>query len=56
MSVMVGGSFSQGIVAAKACCSVVCGILPGRVVVIGGGTSGMNAARMATGPGADVTV
>ncbi len=32
------------------------GVLPGRVVVIGGGTSGINAARMATGLGADVTI
>jgi alanine dehydrogenase len=32
------------------------GVLPGRVVVLGGGTSGVNAARMATGLGADVTI
>ena len=32
------------------------GVLPGRVVVLGGGTSGLNAARMATGLGADVTI
>jgi alanine dehydrogenase len=32
------------------------GVLPGRVVVVGGGTSGINAARMATGLGADVTI
>src|SRR6267154_5857691 len=32
------------------------GVLPGRVVVIGGGTSGINAARMATGLGANVTI
>lgn len=32
------------------------GVLPGRVVVIGGGTSGINAARMAQGLGADVTI
>ena len=32
------------------------GVLPGRVVVIGGGASGVNAARMATGLGADVTI
>jgi alanine dehydrogenase len=32
------------------------GVLPGRVVVIGGGTSGVNAARMATGLGADATI
>ena len=32
------------------------GVLPGRVVVVGGGTSGVNAARMATGLGAEVTI
>lgn len=32
------------------------GVLPGRVVVIGGGVAGVNAARMATGLGADVTI
>jgi alanine dehydrogenase len=32
------------------------GVLPGRVVVVGGGTAGVNAARMATGLGADVTI
>lgn len=32
------------------------GVLPGKVVVLGGGTSGINAARMATGVGADVTI
>ena len=32
------------------------GVLPGRVVVIGGGTSGVNAARMAVGLNADVTI
>ncbi len=32
------------------------GVLPGRVVVIGGGTAGVNAARMASGLGADVTI
>jgi alanine dehydrogenase len=32
------------------------GVLPGRVVVIGGGVVGTNAARMALGLGADVTV
>jgi len=30
--------------------------VPGRVVVVGGGTSGVNAARMASGLGADVTI
>jgi alanine dehydrogenase len=32
------------------------GVLPGKVVVLGGGTSGVNAARMAIGLGADVTI
>src|ERR1044071_7110353 len=32
------------------------GVLPGRVVVLGGGTSGVNALRMAQGLGADVTI
>ncbi len=32
------------------------GVLPGKVVVIGGGTAGVNAARVATGIGADVTI
>ena len=32
------------------------GVLPGSVVVVGGGTSGVNAMRMAKGLGADVTI
>src|SRR5437763_10176894 len=32
------------------------GVLPGAVVIIGGGTSGVNALRMAKGLGADVTI
>ena len=32
------------------------GVAPGRVMVIGGGTAGINAARVATGIGADVTI
>ncbi len=32
------------------------GVAPGRVMVIGGGTAGVNAARVATGIGADVTI
>jgi len=57
MSVIVGGYFL-----AKHCGGTgvllggVPGVLPGRVVVLGGGTSGVNAARMATGLGADVTI
>jgi len=57
MSVVVGAYFL-----AKHCggsgvlLGGVPGVLPGRVVVIGGGVSGINAARMATGIGSDVTV
>jgi alanine dehydrogenase len=36
--------------------SGVPGVLPAKVLVIGGGTAGVNAARMATGMGADVTI
>jgi alanine dehydrogenase len=32
------------------------GVKPGRVMIIGGGTAGVNAARVATGVGADVTI
>lgn len=32
------------------------GVLPGKVVVLGGGTAGVNAARMAAGLGADVSI
>src|ERR1700719_1602456 len=32
------------------------GVRPGRVVIVGGGTSGVNALRMARGLGADVTI
>lgn len=34
----------------------VSGVRPGRVVVVGGGTSGVNALRMAKGLGADVSI
>ena len=34
----------------------VTGVLPGKVLIIGGGTAGINAARVATGIGADVTI
>ncbi len=57
MSVLVGGYFLQK---HEGGCGVllggVPGVLPGKVVVIGGGTAGVNAARMATGLGADVTI
>lgn len=32
------------------------GVAPGRVVILGGGTAGVNAARVATGIGADVSI
>jgi alanine dehydrogenase len=32
------------------------GVLPGKVLILGGGTSGVNAGRMASGLGADVTI
>ena len=57
MSVLVGGYFL-----AKHCggsgtlLGGVPGVLPGKVVVLGGGVAGVNAARMATGLGADVTI
>ena len=57
MSVIMGGYFlakhngGKGVLLGG-----VPGVLPGKVVVIGGGTSGLNAARMATGLGADVTI
>jgi alanine dehydrogenase len=57
MSIIMGGYFL-----AKHCggdgvlLGGVPGVLPGRVVVLGGGTSGINAARMANGLGADVTI
>lgn len=57
MSALVGGYFlgkyhgGSGILL-----SGVPGVLPGKVLVLGGGTAGVNAARMATGLGADVTI
>ena len=57
MSILVGGYFlakhfgGRGVLLGG-----VPGVLPGRVVVLGGGVSGINAARMATGLGADVTI
>ncbi len=57
MSVIVGGYYlakhhnGSGVLLGG-----VPGVLPGKVVVLGGGTSGINAARMATGVGADVTI
>src|SRR5271170_2582155 len=57
MSILVGGYFlakhngGSGVLLGG-----VPGVLPGRVVVLGGGASGINAAGMATGLGADVTI
>jgi alanine dehydrogenase len=57
MSVLVGGFFlakhngGSGVLLGG-----VPGVLPGKVVVLGGGASGVNAARMAQGLGADVTI
>jgi alanine dehydrogenase len=57
MSILVGGYFlakhhgGSGVLLGG-----VPGVLPGRVVVLGGGTAGVNAARMAQGMGADVTI
>ena len=57
MSIIVGGYFlakHQG--GAGVLLGGVPGVLPGKVVVLGGGSSGVNAARMAMGLGADVTI
>ena len=57
MSIIVGGYFlakhrgGTGVLLGG-----VPGVLPGKVVVIGGGTAGVNAARMGMGLGADVTI
>ncbi len=57
MSVIVGGYFLAKHTGGKGVLlGGVPGVLPGRVVVIGGGSAGVNAARMATGLGADVTI
>jgi alanine dehydrogenase len=57
MSVLVGGYFLAKHTGGKGVLlGGVPGVLPGKVVVVGGGTSGINAARMATGLGADVTI
>ncbi len=57
MSILVGGYF---LARHYGGCGVllggVPGVLPGKVVVLGGGVSGVNAARMAGGLGADVTI
>ncbi len=57
MSVLVGGYFlAKHIGGSGVLLGGVPGVLPGKVVVLGGGASGINAARMATGLGADVTI
>lgn len=57
MSVVVGAYFLERHQGGKGVLlGGVPGVLPGRVVVLGGGTSGVNAARMAAGLGADVTI
>jgi alanine dehydrogenase len=57
MSILVGGYFlGKHFGGSGVLLGGVPGVLPGRVVVLGGGVSGVNAARMATGLGADVTI
>jgi alanine dehydrogenase len=57
MSILVGGYFlAKHVGGSGVLLGGVPGVLPGRVVVLGGGASGINAARMATGIGADVTI
>ena len=57
MSILVGGYFlAKHFGGSGTLIGGVPGVLPGRIVVLGGGVSGINAARMATGLGADVTI
>ncbi len=57
MSIVMGGYFLAKHTGGKGVLlGGVPGVLPGKVVVIGGGTAGVSAARMATGLGADVTI
>ena len=57
MSILVGGYFlAKHFGGSGVLLGGVPGVLPGKVVVLGGGSSGINAARMATGLGADVTI
>src|SRR5438093_1169123 len=57
MSILVGGYFlARHFGGSGVLLGGVPGVLPGRVVVLGGGAAGVNAARMATGLGADVTI
>jgi alanine dehydrogenase len=57
MSILVGGyRLAKHIGGSGVLLGGVPGVLPGKVVVLGGGSSGINAARMAQGMGADVTI
>jgi alanine dehydrogenase len=57
MSILVGGYFlAKHIGGSGVLLGGLPGVLPGKVVVLGGGSSGINAARMAQGLGADVTI
>jgi alanine dehydrogenase len=57
MSILVGGFFlARHFGGSGVLLGGVPGVLPGKVVVLGGGTSGVNAARMAQGLSADVTI
>src|SRR5690349_6675789 len=57
MSILVGGYFlAKHFGGSGVLLGGVPGVLPGRVVVLGGGTSGINATRMGQGMGADVTI
>ena len=57
MSVLVGGYFlAKHFGGSGVLLGGVPGVLPGKVIVLGGGVAGINAARMAQGLGADVTI
>jgi len=57
MSILVGGYFlAKHVGGSGVLLGGVPGVLPGKVVVLGGGAAGINAARMAQGLGADVTI
>ncbi len=57
MSAMVGAYHLAKHTGGRGCLlGGVPGVAPGRVVIIGGGTAGVNAARVARGLGADVTI
>jgi alanine dehydrogenase len=57
MSVLVGGFYlAKHYGGSGTLLGGVPGVLPGKVVVLGGGTAGVNAGRIAGGLGADVTI